>query len=138
MIVSLITFISNIDSSSDVTISIISSISLFAIINAIVPDPWIFFWIAASVADAAAVNNNRIKTFLANGGSTFFINGKPAVINGLIDSRNPPLWLVIFLVVSFNKISLFLKDICTFIIYFIFILYAIVILELAIDEILFF
>ena len=31
----------------------------------------IFLWIAASVADAAAVNPNDIKTPLANGLSTF-------------------------------------------------------------------
>ena len=102
------------------------------------PDPWIFFWIASSVADAVAVNNNnRIKTFLANGESLFFINGKPAVITGLINSRYPPLWLVIFLEVSFYKISLFSTDVITFIIYFIFILYARIIPGLAINEILF-
>ena len=32
-------------------------------------------WIAAFVADAAAVNPNGIKTFLANGFSTFLIKG---------------------------------------------------------------
>ena len=36
------------------------------------PDPNIFLWIAASVADAAAVNPNGNKTFLANGVNTFF------------------------------------------------------------------
>ena len=39
LIVSLILCISNPDSSSDVTIFIISSISLFQIINAVVPNP---------------------------------------------------------------------------------------------------
>ena len=37
----------------------------------------------ASVADAAVVNLNGIKTLSANGVSTFFINGKKSVINGL-------------------------------------------------------
>ena len=34
-----------------------------------------FLWIAASVADAAAVNPNGIETLLANGLSTFPIKG---------------------------------------------------------------
>ena len=59
------------------------------------------------------------KTLLANGVSTFFINDKLAVINGLRKFKNPPSWLVIFLVVSFNKIPLFSKDLITFIISFI-------------------
>ena len=42
-----------------------------------------FFWIAASVGDTATVNYNGIKTLLANQSSTFFINGKLAVINDL-------------------------------------------------------
>ena len=50
-----------------------SFISSFEIINVVVPDPKIFFWIAASVAYAADVNPNGIKTVLANGLSTFFI-----------------------------------------------------------------
>ena len=47
------------------------------------PDPKIFFWIAAPVADAASVNLNGNKTLLADDISSFFINGKPADINGL-------------------------------------------------------
>ena len=57
----------------------ISSISSFEN-TSVVPDPKVFSWIAASVADAAAVNPNGNKTLLANGVSTSFINGKPAVI----------------------------------------------------------
>ena len=52
-------------------------ISLFEIINVVLPDPNIFSWIAASVADAAAVNPNGIKTLLANGLSTFLIKDNP-------------------------------------------------------------
>ena len=48
-------------------------ISLFEIINIVLPDPNIFLWIAASVADAGAVNPNGIKTLLANGFRTFSI-----------------------------------------------------------------
>ena len=61
----------------------ISYISLFEIISAVMPDPKIFFWIDASVADAVVVNSKDTKTLLPNGVSTLFINGKPAVINGL-------------------------------------------------------
>ena len=79
---SLIYCISNYDSSRDLSNFIISSISSFEIINAYVTDPKILLWIATFVADASAVNPNGIKTFLANSVSKFFINGKPAVING--------------------------------------------------------
>ena len=72
-------------------------ISSFEIISAEMPDPKNFFWMAASVADAAAVNPNDAETLLVNNLCTFFINGKPAVINGLSNLRNPPSWIVIFL-----------------------------------------
>ena len=38
--------------------------------------------IPASTADATPVNGNSIKVLLANDISTFFINGKPTLING--------------------------------------------------------
>ena len=38
-------------------------------------------WVAASVADAAAVNPNGIKTLLANGISTCSIKSKPVFSN---------------------------------------------------------
>ena len=44
---------------------------------------------AASVADAAAVNPNGMKTLTVNGVSSLFNNGKPAVINGLRKLKNP-------------------------------------------------
>ena len=47
----------------------------------------IFCWIATSVADAAAVNPNGIKTLLANGSSIFFISGIQLFGNG---TRSPP------------------------------------------------
>ena len=53
-------------------------------------DPKILFWIVASVADAAAININSIKTFLANRVNTFFINAEPALINGPGKFSNPP------------------------------------------------
>ena len=45
-------------------------IFLFEIIN-FVPEPWISFWISASVSDAVAVNPNGIKILLTNALSTF-------------------------------------------------------------------
>ena len=64
-------------------------------------------------------NLNGNKTFLPNGVSTLFINGKRAVINGLRKFKNPPSWLVMFPVFPFNKIDLFFKGLITFTIYFI-------------------
>ena len=50
-----------------------------------------FLWIAASVADTAAVNPNGIKMLLANGLSTFHIKGKLVFSNGLKSlPKNPP------------------------------------------------
>ena len=46
------------------------------------PGPNIFSWIAASFADAAAVNPTGIKTLLANGLNTFSIKGNPVFSNG--------------------------------------------------------
>ena len=45
-------------------------------------NPNIFLWIAVSVANAAAVNPNGIKTLLASGVSTFLIKGNPVFSNG--------------------------------------------------------
>ena len=59
-----------------------SSISSLEIIKVVNPALKIFLWIAASVADAAAVNPNGIKTLLANGLSTFPIKGNPVFSNG--------------------------------------------------------
>ena len=73
-----------------------SSISSFNIISAVVPDPKIFLCIPASAADAAAVNPNGIKTLLANGLTTFFINGNPVFSNGPRSlPRNPPYCIIL-------------------------------------------
>ena len=69
----------------------ISFISLLDIINVVVPGPNIFLWIAASDADAAAVNLNGIKALLANGLDTFFIKSNPVFSNGPKGlPKNPP------------------------------------------------
>ena len=67
----------------------ISFISALTFINAVLPDPNISLWIAASVTDAAAVNPNDIKTLLANGLSTFPIKGDPVFSNGTKSPKNP-------------------------------------------------
>ena len=48
-----------------------------------------------------------------------FINGNPALINKQKKLSNPPSWLLILLVATFNEIPLFPKDFTTFIISFI-------------------
>ena len=54
-------------------------------------DPKIFLCIPVSAYHAAAVNPKRIKTLLANGVFTFFINGNPAFSNGpRSQQRNHP------------------------------------------------
>ena len=47
-----------------------------------IPKQHFFLWVAASVADAAAVNLNDIKTFLAYDLSTFLIKGNQAFSDG--------------------------------------------------------
>ena len=69
-------------------------ISLFEIINVIIPDPNIFSWIAISIA--TAVNPNGIKTILAYGLSTFFIKGNPVFSNGPKNlTKNLPYCLIL-------------------------------------------
>ena len=66
-------------------------ISSLETINAVVPGRNIFLWIAASVADAAAINPNGTKRFLANDFNTFFIKGNAVFSNGLKNLPiNPP------------------------------------------------
>ena len=61
------TFFNKPESSKDGTVFIISFISLFHLINFVIPEPKFLFWIAASAIDAAAVNPYGIKTLLAIG-----------------------------------------------------------------------
>ena len=59
------------------------------------------------------------KKYLARDVSTIFNNGRTAIINGVGKLRNPPSWLVIFLVIPFIKFPLLFKDLITFTIFFI-------------------
>ena len=72
----LVHFVNKLGSSCDLTIFRISFISSFDIISVVIPDSKNFFYISAPVVDAATVNPNDIKTFLANGVSTGFIKSK--------------------------------------------------------------
>ena len=74
---------------------------------------------AVSVSETAAVNHKVTKILLSDEVTTFLINGKPTYINGLRKLRNPPSWIIIFLVVPFNKILLFSKHAIYDIFYFI-------------------
>ena len=69
---------------------------------------------SCSAAAAAAVNPKGIKTLLANGLTTFFINGNPVFSNGPSDLlRNPPDCIIFDNWVFDNLISadeLFAKD----------------------------
>ena len=85
----------------------ISFIFSFEIIIIFISDLRLFFWIAASVVYAAAVNPNDTKTFLGNGLSSFLINGKATFING---PKNPNFWFITFSVVPFNKFPIFFRD----------------------------
>ena len=83
LIVLLTSFINILDSSNYLSIFMMLLIFSFEIINVVTPDSNIFLWIAGSVADAAPVNPNCIKTVLANGLRTSPIKGNP-------DFSNPP------------------------------------------------
>ena len=78
--------------------SFISSLKIIVV----KPDPNIFLWTAAFVADAAAANPNGIRTLLANGLSTFPIKGIQILIMVL------KVCLTILLIVQFYIIE-FLK-----------------------------
>ena len=61
--------------------------SLFEIIKVVVQEPCIFFWIPASIAEAAAVIPNGAKIFFAKGTGTFI--NEPAILLKN-EPENPP------------------------------------------------
>ena len=63
LIVLLISSINKPDSSRDLNIRWISSVSLFKVINVVVLDPRFFSWIPASDANASAVNADGLNAF---------------------------------------------------------------------------
>ena len=84
------------ESSRDLTILIISSISSFDIIRVLLPDPKIILCISAHETDDAAVNPNVIKTLLANSLITFFID-RILVFNNWPGNlpRSPPDYIIL-------------------------------------------
>ena len=74
-------FINKSDSSRHLTIFIISTIFSIEIINGVVPYLIFFLCFPASDTDAATVNASRIAKLLASVLGTFFIKGKPILIN---------------------------------------------------------
>ena len=62
-------------------------ISSFEIIKVLAPEPCIFFWIAALLAEADAVIPNAAKIFFASGTATFFI-GPAILLNN--EPKKPP------------------------------------------------
>ena len=67
-----------------------SFISSFEIIRVVVPDPRIFLFIAASVADAAAVGPSIPKDLI-----TLFNNGNPDFNNGAKNLKSPPFCILV-------------------------------------------
>ena len=90
LIVSLMPFINKPDSASYLTTFMVLLISSFSVIN--------FVCLATASADAvAAVNPNGIKTFLANGLSTFTTKNNPDFSNGPTNlRRNHPACLILW------------------------------------------
>ena len=66
-------------------------IYLLEIVKVVVPEPYIFFSIPASIAETAAVIPNGAKTFFARGTANF-INGPANLLND--DPKNPPDWII--------------------------------------------
>ena len=69
------------------TFFIISFISSFEIIKVVISELCIFFWIPASIAEAAAVISNGAKKYFAKGTATS-INGPASLLDN--DHKNLP------------------------------------------------
>ena len=89
------------ESSRTWKIFIMSSISLFEIISAVVPEPCIFFWIPASIADAAAFPNGAKNVFGYE--TALFINGTGILLNN--ELKKPSGWIILDICILDNFIS---------------------------------
>ena len=87
-----------------------SLICSFEIIKVVVPEPYIFFWIAASIAEAAAVIPYEAETFFAKGIAAF-INGPDNLLNN--DPKDPPDWIIleIWALESFKSVDILLLNV---------------------------
>ena len=79
-----------------------SFIYAFEIIEIVVPEPCILFWIPASTAVAAAGIPNWTKKFFGNGTATYF-NGPAILVNN--EPKNPPDWIILEIWVLGNFMS---------------------------------
>ena len=77
-------------------------ISSFEIIKVVFPQPWIFLWIPASIAEAAAVIPHGSKMFFVNGAAPF-INGPGNLLNK--NAKNPADWIILDIWALENFIS---------------------------------
>ena len=86
-----------------------SVISSFGLIRVAVPEPCIFFWIPASIAEAEAVIPNEAKIFFVNG-TTTFINGFSILLNNA--SENPPDYIIldIWVLDSFMSVDILFSN----------------------------
>ena len=84
-----------------------SFISSFEVIKVAVPEPCIFFWTPASIAEATAVIPNVRKTLFAKETATF-INGPANLLNN--DPKNLPEWIIleIWALESFKSVDILL------------------------------
>ena len=80
------------ESSRAWTIFVIPFNSSFEVINFVVPEPCIFIWIPALIAEVAAVIPNVAKTFFAKGIATL-INGLANLVNN--DPKNLLDWIIL-------------------------------------------
>ena len=82
----------------------------FEIIKVVVPQLCIFFWIPASIAEAAAVIPTGAKIIFAKGAATF-INGPANLLNN--DPKNPDwIMLEIWALESFKSVAILLLNYC--------------------------
>ena len=91
LIVLVTTFNKILESSRDWTIFIMPFISSYEIVKVTTPEPCIFFWVPASIAEAAAVVPSGAKIFFAYGTATF-INGPANLLNN--EPKNPLDWII--------------------------------------------
>ena len=89
---------------------VIPFISSFEIIKIVVPEPRIFFWIPASIAEPAAAIPNGARTFFAKGIATF-VNGPANLLNNY--PKTTPDWIILenWALESFKSVDILLLNV---------------------------
>lgn len=72
------------------------SFSFIIIINVVVSEPDIFFWIPESTAKIATINTNDISILLVGGVSTALVSGNPIFVNGPRSKLRNPSHCIVF------------------------------------------